>query len=100
MLLIGAALLQQIHEGAQLQAWDVGPAAAPLHFLEQVEQVVAVGGEAVAEGTVLDGAVEVLQLPQQGQQGFRVVAELLGQAIEPVEQAVEVLLLSGREHGF
>jgi hypothetical protein len=56
--------LEQIHEGAQLEAGDVGPAATLLHPLQQVEQVIAVGRQAAAEGTVLDAAVQVLQLAE------------------------------------
>lgn len=42
---------------AQLQPGDVGPAAAALQVLEQIEQLVAICRQAGAEGAVLDGAM-------------------------------------------
>jgi len=76
--------LQQIHEGAQLQAGDVGPAAAALHVSEQGEQLLTVRRQAAAEGAVLNRAMQGFQIPQQGQQ-------LLGLAFEPVGEPLEIL---------
>ena len=86
--------LEQIHEGAQLQAGDVRPAATLLHPLQQVEQVIAIGRQAAAEGTVLDAAVQVLQLTQQFQQGLGVTTQLCRQLVELADHAVELLLLA------
>jgi hypothetical protein len=67
-------LLHQVHEGAQLQARDVGPATASLHLLQQIEEKIAIGGKAAAERAILNAAVELLHLAQQGQQGLRTPA--------------------------
>ena len=74
----GSLPLQQIQEGAQLQAGDIGPAAAVLHRLQQLVEAVAVFGETVAESAILDGAVQLFEPPQQIQQGGRIAFEAFG----------------------
>ena len=74
-------MLEQIHEGAQLQPRDVGPAPTALDTLQQAEQLAAVGWQAAPEGTVLDGAMQLLELAQQGQQGLRLAFELTCQIV-------------------
>jgi len=69
MVVIGSIALQQIHECAQLQPRDVGPATAFFHGAQQRKQGTAVGRQIVAKGAVLQGAVQLLQLSQQGKQG-------------------------------
>ena len=64
--------MQQIQEGAQLQAGDVGPATAIFHGFKQLEEAVAVFGEAVAESAILDGAMQLLEPPRQIEQGGRI----------------------------
>jgi hypothetical protein len=92
-------MLEQIHKGAQLKAGDVGPAATALDALQQAEQPTAIGGEAAAEGPVLNGTVQLLQLPQQGQQGFGLALQFTGQVLELLQLVGEVLLLGrGQAH--
>ena len=88
-------MLEQIHEGAQLQSGDVGPAATAFDALQQAEQLAAIGGEAAAEGPVLNGAVQLLQLPQQRQQGFGLALQFTGEVLELLQLAGEALLLGG-----
>ncbi len=97
MILTGAVALQQIHEGAQLQSRDVGPASAPLHPLEEVEQGVAVGREAAAEGSVLKVAVQLFELPQQFQQGSRLPLQFEPELLKAGESCLQTLQLLGRE---
>lgn len=89
--------MQQIHEGAQLQAGDVGPAAGLLHALQNTEKPVAIGRQAAAEGTILNRAMGLLQLAQQIQQGLGVVAQLCGHGFESSQLGAEVVLLLARE---
>ncbi len=77
--------LQQIHEGAQLQPGDVGPAARTLHFLEEIEQQVAISRQAGPEGAVLEVPVQVFQLAQQGKQPLGIVIQINRQAVDLVE---------------
>ena len=99
MIVAGAVALQQIHEGAQLQSRDVGPTSAPLHPLEKVEQGVAVGWEAAAEGSVLQVAVQLLELPQQFKQGSRLPLQFEPELFEAGEGCLQTLLLLDREFG-
>ncbi len=85
--------MQQVQHVAQLRAGDEGPAAAALHALQQLEELAAVVGQAAAEGPVLDGAVQLLQLPQQGQQGLGMTLELCGELFEAGQLAAELGLL-------
>ncbi len=93
--MIGTLLivLQQIHEGAELQAGDVGPAATFLHPLEQGEQVVAICRQAAAERAVLDATVKLFQVPQQSQQALGITGELLRQRLDLGELILEVVVL-------
>lgn len=80
---------QQIHERAQLQPGDVGPAAAAFHLGEQGEQAIAVAGQAAAEGAVLDAAVQVLDAAQQIEQGLGLLGALLSDPQQGVEGPLE-----------
>jgi len=93
MLVVTAIPLQQIHEGAQLQPGDVGPSAAFLHGPQQVEQLGAVGGQAAAKGAVLQVAMQLLDLAQQGQQGLGLTVEIGGNRAQISQGCVEALLL-------
>jgi len=93
MLLLAAIALQQIHERAQLQPGDVGPAAALLHGTQQNEQFGAVGGQATAKRAILQVAVELLDLAQQGEQRLGVAVEIGGDRPQCIESPIETALL-------
>ena len=76
----------------QLRSGDVGPAAALLQVLQQFKQLVAVGGQAAAQGAVLDAAMQLFQFSQQVYKRFRLVCQLLRKAEQLGQQGIEALL--------
>ena len=67
-------LLEEIEKRAQLQPGDVGPASTELHVLKKLEQGASLRGKAGSEGTVLDGAMQMLEMAEKGQQHLGVIA--------------------------
>jgi hypothetical protein len=79
-------LLEQIKKRAQLQSWDVGPAPTRLHVLEEFEQGASLGRKTGSEGTVLDGAMQMLEMAEQGQQHLGVFPMDSGDATDLGEE--------------
>ena len=65
--------------------------------MKQAEQLAAVGGQAAPEGSVLDGAVQLLNLTKQFKQGIGVAIELLRQLLQALKLVRQVVLLGGSE---
>ena len=97
MFVIRPIALQQIHERAQLKPWNVGPAATLFHRAQQIEQFAAIGRQAAAKGSILKIAMQLFQLPQQGQQGLGLALELDPQAAQLVQDLIEPLLLDAAQ---
>ena len=89
---LGWLLLELAEEVMQLRSGDVGPAAALLQVLQQFKQLVAVGGQAAAQGAVLDAAMQLFQFSQQVHKRFRLVCQLLRKAEQLGQQGIEALL--------
>ena len=85
-------LIEHGDEGFELKARDVGPAAAALHRLEQIEELLAVFRQAAAECIVLNAAVQCFQAAQQSQQGFRIAPQVVSQASQSGEQSIKPIL--------
>ena len=86
-------MIEHGDERFELKARDIGPAAAALHRLQQIEQLLAVFRQAVSERIVLDAAMKRFQAAQKGQQGFRIAAQVVGQASQFRQQSVQPFLL-------
>ena len=86
-------MIEHGDERFELKARDIGPAAAALHRLQQIEQLLAVFRQAVSECIVLDAAMKRFQAAQKSQQGFRVAAQVVGQASKFRQQSVQPFLL-------
>ena len=89
---VSGRLVEHGDQGFELKPGDVGPATAPFHGLEKVEEVLPVFGQAAAESAVLDAAVECLDTAQQGEQGFRVALQITGQAVQSLKQSIQAFL--------
>ena len=79
-------------KGFELKPGDVGPATAPFHGLEKVEEVLPVFGQAAAKSVVLDAPMERLDTAQKGEQGFWVALQITGQTVQSVEQSIKPFL--------
>ena len=86
-------MIEHGDERFELKARDVRPAAAALHCLQQIEELLAVFRQAVSERIVLDAAMKGFQAAQKAQQGFRVAAQVVGQASQFRQQSVQPFLL-------
>lgn len=85
-------MIEHGDERFELKARDVGPAAAALHGLQQIEQLLAVFRQAASESIVLDAAVERFEAAQQAQQGFRVATQVVGYVTQLRQQSIQPIL--------
>ena len=65
--------------------------------MKQAEELAAVGGQAAPEGSVLDGAVQLLNLTKQFKQGLGVAVELHRQLLQALKLVRQAGLLGGSE---
>jgi hypothetical protein len=88
-------LLKQIQERAQLQPWDVGPPPAQLHVLKEFEQGAALGGKTGSKRPVLDGAMQLLEITEKGQQHLGLVPVGRCDSSDLGQERLELLFQSG-----
>ena len=88
-------LLEQIKKRAQLQPWDIRPAPTQFHVLKELEQGASLGRQTGSEGTVLDGAVQMLQMAEKGQQCLGIIAVSRSDPTDLAEERCECLFQGG-----
>ena len=82
-------MIEECDEGFQLQTRDIRPAATALEGLKKAKQLLTVFREAVAKRSFLNVAMERLKLPEKEEKSFRLIAMVVGEHTELLQQGLK-----------
>ena len=85
-------LIQKIEKGPQLQPGDIRPTTAEFHVLKQAKECASFRGKAGSKSPILDRAMEMFQLAEQGKQGEGIFGMDLGDSVDALEKRSQLCL--------
>lgn len=88
-------LLQQIEKGAQLQSRYVGPASCQFHVLKELEEGASLGRKTGSEGAILDGAMQMLEMAEEGQEHLGIITVGRGDSADLLKKGLDRCLQCG-----